>query len=70
MSNADQLVANIPTDLEPLERKTVGHPYLSAIEEGGVPRDLFKLFAGQQYHIISSDLRSIALLHLATRRIT
>jgi thiaminase len=62
MSSANQLVAKIRTDLEPLERKIVGHPYLSTIEEGRVPRDLFKLFAGQQHHIISSDLRSIALI--------
>lgn len=62
MPSADQLVAQIRTDLEPLEQKIIGHPYLSTIEEGRVPRDLLKLFAGQQYHIISSDLRSIAML--------
>jgi thiaminase len=62
MSSANQLVAKIRTDLEPLERKIVGHPYLSTIEEGRVPRDLFNLFAGQQHHIIISDLRSIALI--------
>ena len=62
MSSANQLIAKIRTDLEVLERKIVGHPYLSAIEEGRVPRDLLKLFAGQQHHIISSDLRSVAML--------
>jgi len=62
MSDASQLVAQIRSDLKPLEQKIVGHPYLIATEEGRIPRDLFKVFAGQQYHIISSDLRSIALL--------
>ena len=37
------------------------HPYPSALEAGRVPRDALKVFAGQQYQIITSDLRSIAL---------
>jgi len=62
MPNANQLVAQIRSDLKPLEEKILEHPYLSAVEDGRVPRELFKFFAGQQYHIISSDLRSIAML--------
>lgn len=62
MSDAGQLVAQICSDLKPLERKIVGHPCLTAIEEGHITRDLFKVFAGQQHHIIASDLRSIAML--------
>ena len=62
MSNAAQLVAQICSDLKPLECKIIGHPCLTAIEEGHVTRDLFNVFACQQCHIVGSDLRSIAML--------
>ena len=62
MSDALQLVEQIRSDLRPLEAKISCHPYLKALEEGRVQRDLLKVFAGQQHHIISSDLRSIALI--------
>jgi thiaminase len=62
VSDALQLVEKIRSDLKPLEEKISGHPYLKALEEGRVPLDVLKAFAGQQHHIISSDLRSIALI--------
>jgi len=61
MPNARQLVEQIRSDLKPLEESVLFHPYLSALEAGQVQRETLKMFAGQQYHIISSDLRSIAL---------
>lgn len=62
MPDAVQLVEQIRLDLKPLEGRISRHPYLSALEDGRVPRDLLKVFAEQQHHIISSDLRSIALI--------
>jgi thiaminase len=62
MSNANQLIAQIRSDLKPIEHAIANHPYRSAIESRLVTRDLLKVFACQQYHIIRSDLRSIALL--------
>ena len=62
VSDALQLVEKIRSDLKPLAEKISGHPYLKALEEGRLPHDLLKVFAGQQHHIISSDLRSIALI--------
>lgn len=62
MSDALQLVEKIRSDLKPLEEKILGHRYLQALEEGRVQFDLLKVFAAQQHHIISSDLRSIALI--------
>ena len=62
MSDASQLVEKIRLDLKPLENRIFSHPYLHALEDGRVPRDSLKVFAGQQHHIISSDLRSIALI--------
>lgn len=62
MSDAPQLVEQIRSDLKPLETKISNHTYLRAIEDGRVQRDSLKVFAGQQHHIISSDLRSLALI--------
>ena len=62
VSDALQLVEKIRSGLKPLEEKILGHPYLDALEGGHVALDSLKVFAGQQHHIISSDLRSIALV--------
>src|SRR3984893_16352109 len=62
MSAALQWVEQIRSDLRPLEDKILGHSYLTALDEGRLQRDQLKVFAGQQHHIISSDLRSIALI--------
>ncbi len=40
----------------------MGHSYLKALDEGRLQRDQLKVFALQQHHIISSDLRSVALI--------
>ncbi|MGZ5096241.1 MAG: thiaminase II/PqqC family protein, partial [Burkholderiales bacterium] len=44
------------------DQKILGHPYLKELEQGRIQREQLKIFAGQQHHIISSDLRSIALI--------
>ncbi len=62
MSNARQLIEKIRTELKPLDEKIVRHRYLEALQTGSVPRVSLGIFAGQQYHIIASDLRSIAIL--------
>lgn len=62
MSDASQLIAQIRSDLKPLEMRIAGHTYLKALEKNRVHRESLKVFVGQQHHIISSDLRSIALL--------
>ena len=62
MPNATDLVAQIRSDLEPLKERIRDHPYLSALEAGQVQRVALRAFAGHQHHIITSDLRSIALL--------
>src|SRR5260370_2812827 len=62
MSDTLQWVEQIRSDLKPLESKILGHSYLKALAEGRLQRDQLKVFALQQHHIISSDLRSIALI--------
>lgn len=73
MTDASRLIGDVRAQLKPLEAKLLAHPYLSALEEGRLPREKLRLFAGEQYHIINSDLRSIALLinrhaHLSSRQ--
>ena len=72
MTDARQLMAQTRTQLKPVEDQLFGHPYLAALEAGRIPREKLRLFAGEQYYIINSDLRSIALLinrqaHLPSR---
>lgn len=62
MSDALQLIEKIRSDLKPVDERILSHPYLRALAEGRVSLDSLKVFAGQQHHIISSDLRSIALI--------
>ena len=63
--NAEKLIQNIKAQLKEIDAKIASHPYLSALDEGKVKREDLKFFAGHQYHIINSDLRSIA--HLISR---
>lgn len=62
MADARELIIKIRTGLKPLEESILRHRYLEALQTGRVAREKLRIFAGQQYHIIASDLRSIALL--------
>ena len=62
MINAEKLVDEIRRELAPVEQEIRRHPYLAALETGRVRREDLTRFAGEQHHIIQSDLRSIALL--------
>jgi thiaminase len=62
MTSAQELVATIRQDLRELDEKIRNHPFLQTLESGEVRREGLRMFAGQQFHIISSDLRSLALL--------
>src|SRR3989449_5023174 len=62
MFDAKQLIDEIRRELAPVEQEIRHHPYLAALETGRVRREDLTRFAGEQHHIIQSDLRSIALL--------
>jgi hypothetical protein len=62
MSGASELIETIRTELKPLHQKIINHRYVVALDNGKLPRDSLMMFAIQQYHIIASDLRSVALL--------
>ena len=61
-NQAAKLVQDIRQDLAPIETQIRNHPYITALENGQVPLSNLKAFAGEQYHIIKSDLRSAAQL--------
>ena len=72
VTDALTLVAEIREQLKPVEERLKAHPYLAALEEGRIRRENLRLIASEQYHIVNSDLRSIALLfhrhaHLPSR---
>jgi thiaminase len=62
MPRGDALVEEIRRDLKEVEARIAGHPYLAALEQGSIAREKLRLFAGEQYHIVGSDMRSFALL--------
>jgi thiaminase len=65
MLQTPQLIEDIGRELQPANERLVRHPYVQALETAQVPREKLRLFAGEQYSIIGSDLRSVA--HLVSR---
>ena len=62
LGRARRLIQELREELAPVEDKIRNHPYLEALEAGEVSLDNLRAFAGEQYNIIRSDLRSDALL--------
>jgi thiaminase len=62
MVDAAHLVTETRKALQAVETRIRQHPYLDALEAGEVPTDELRRFAGQQHHIITSDLRAMALV--------
>lgn len=62
---AEDLLVSVRAELDPVERRLAGHPYLAEVEAGRVPTGSLRAFAGEQRAIISSDQRSFE--HLAGR---
>ncbi len=62
MVQAETLVEQIRRGLQPINEKLVQHPYFKSLEDGRVPQEKLRFFAGEQYVTIGSDLRSVAYL--------
>ncbi|MEE8242815.1 MAG: transcriptional regulator [candidate division NC10 bacterium] len=62
MVDAGHLVEETRQELQAVETRIRRHPYLDAVEAGSLSRNELRRFAGQQHHIIGSDLRAMALL--------
>src|SRR5688500_1621639 len=62
MVDAKSLLDEIRQDLRYVTQQLLRHPYVQALEEGKIGREKLRLFAGEQYNIIASDLKSAAYL--------
>ena len=62
MTSAAQLVASVREELREIDDCIREHPYPDALAKGEVSLEALQTFPGHQYHIITSDLRSLALL--------
>ncbi len=59
---ASQLVTDVRRDLASVDEAIRSHPYPDALATGSIPPEAITTFVGHQYHIVTSDLRSIAML--------
>jgi pyrroloquinoline quinone (PQQ) biosynthesis protein C len=59
---ARQILEGARKAIASTEERIRRHPYLEALEAQRVEKGKLALFAGQQCHIIESDLRSVALI--------
>jgi thiaminase len=62
MTDAAQLVQSVRQELADIDDYIREHLYPDALMKGNVSLDALRAFPGHQYHIITSDLRSLALL--------
>jgi thiaminase len=62
MADAKALLEGIQKDLQTVTEQLLRHPYVQALEEGKIGQEKLRLFAGEQYSIIASDLKSVAYL--------
>lgn len=74
MKSVLEFIRETREELLPWHQKVENHPFLAALEKGQVERDALRAFAGSQQNIITSDLRSVAMLlsrhgHLPSRKI-
>jgi pyrroloquinoline quinone (PQQ) biosynthesis protein C len=62
MVGAKALLEGIRQDLATVTEQLLRHPYVQALEQGQIGREKLRLFAGEQYNIIASDLKSATYL--------
>jgi thiaminase len=62
MVDAKTLLNEIGKELQPVAEQLLRHPYIRSLDEGKIGRQKLGLFAGEQYNIIASDLKSVAFL--------
>jgi thiaminase len=62
MVDAKALLNEIGRELQPVTEQLLRHPYVQALEDRKIGREKLHLFAGEQYNIIASDLKSVAYL--------
>jgi len=60
LAQARQIVAQLRVELKPVDDQIAAAPFLNALEHHQVSLDKLRAFAGEQYNILRSDLRSNA----------
>ena len=61
MADARTIVEQARRETKGIEDRLKAHPYLLGLEARRIPKERLRIFAEQQFHIIESDLRSVAL---------
>jgi thiaminase len=59
---AKDLIQMIRSKLQNVNEMILNHQFIIEAEEGKLPIEAFKTFAGQQYYIVSHDARNLALM--------
>jgi thiaminase len=62
VTNAADVIRLAREDTAAVAQQLRAHLYIAAVEAGRLPREDLRRFAGEQWHIIASDLRSVASL--------
>jgi pyrroloquinoline quinone (PQQ) biosynthesis protein C len=62
MTDVRDLIRECARDLERVEVQIHNHPYLATLEAGRIRREDLRLVAGEEYHAVRSDLRSLELM--------
>ncbi|UCG85454.1 MAG: transcriptional regulator [Gemmatimonadota bacterium] len=62
MTDASRLVDRVRSELQAIDDQIRNHPYPELLERRAVSLDALRAFPGHQYHIITSDMRSLAIL--------
>ncbi|WPB75198.1 hypothetical protein KYC5002_40155 [Archangium violaceum] len=62
MRKAAEVVKEISEALREVDEQLRHHPYPEALERGEVPVAALRAFPGTQYHVATSDLRSMAMM--------
>ena len=62
MLTSNDVVKQIRVELRHLEAQIRNHTYIKLIGKKKIDLEAFRAFPGHQYHIIASDLRSVAMM--------
>ncbi|MGH4018791.1 MAG: transcriptional regulator [Pseudonocardiaceae bacterium] len=60
--DAETLCTQVRNSLRDVEERIRGHQWLADLEAGRIPRAAIRSFAGEQFHVIPSDLSSFEML--------
>jgi thiaminase len=62
MNDINEFIDSIEEKSKSLINRILNHQYISSIENGKIPKEKIRLFAIEQYYIISNDRRSFAIM--------